>query len=81
MAVYVAEAVQTPVIVLSDQMIGQALAIIPPPLKRPEPMKRRTDGVASGTQFKRYALAADPITPMPLPGTKGYEWGCRGSHA
>ncbi len=77
-AVYVAEAVQTPVIVLSDQMIGQALAIIPPPLKRPEPMKRRTDGVASGAPFKRYAIAADPITPMPLPGTEGYEWVAEG---
>jgi 2-oxoglutarate ferredoxin oxidoreductase subunit alpha len=77
-AVYVAESLQTPVIVLSDQMIGQAQAIIPPPLKRPEPMKRRTDGVASGAQFKRYALTADPITPMPLPGTEGYEWVAEG---
>jgi len=77
-AVYVAEALQTPVIVLSDQMIGQARAIIPPPLKRPEPMRRRTNGGASGAQFKRYALTADPITPMPLPGTEGYEWVAEG---
>jgi 2-oxoglutarate ferredoxin oxidoreductase subunit alpha len=77
-AVYVAEALQTPVIVLSDQMIGQAKAIILPPDKRPEPMKRRTNGGPFGAQFKRYAITADPITPMPLPGTKGYEWVAEG---
>jgi 2-oxoglutarate ferredoxin oxidoreductase subunit alpha len=77
-AVYVAESMQTPVIVLSDQIIGQAQAIIPSPLKRPQPMKRRTNGSAPGAQFKRYALTADPITPMPLPGTQGYEWVAEG---
>ncbi len=77
-AVYIAEALQSPVIVLSDQTIGQARAIIPPPGKRPAPMKRRTNGAAPGAQFKRYALAADPVTPMPRPGTENYEWVAEG---
>ncbi len=77
-AVYVAEALQTPVIVLSDQMIGQAQAVIPSAAKRPEPMKRRTNGGAPGAQFKRYAVTANPISPMPLPGTEGYEWVAEG---
>ncbi len=77
-AVYVAESLQSPVIVLSDQMIGQAQAIILPPSKRPEPMKRRINGGAPGAKFKRYAITADPITPMPLPGTQAYEWVAEG---
>ncbi len=72
-AVYVAEALQSPVIVLSDQMLGQATAVVDP-ASRPEAKSRRVNGVASGGSFKRYALVSDPITPMPAPGTPGYAW-------
>ena len=41
-------------------------------------MKRRTNGCAPGAKFKRYAITADPITPMPLPGTQAYEWVAEG---
>ncbi len=76
-AVYVAESLQTPVIVLSDQSLGQATTVIDPASDRPKPLKRRTNGVAP-TPFKRYALGADPVTPMPLPGTPQYEWVAEG---
>jgi len=73
-AVYVAESLQTPVIVLSDQALGQAGAVIDPELRRPAALLRLTTGATTGASFKRYALAADPITPMPRPGTPGGQW-------
>jgi 2-oxoglutarate ferredoxin oxidoreductase subunit alpha len=73
-AVYLAEALQTPVILLSDQAMGQAHAVIDPAQSRPAPRRRRTNGVAGGASFKRYAIADDPVTPMPSPGTPGYQW-------
>ena len=77
-AVYVAESLQSPVLVLSDQMIGQARGSISLPSRRPAVAKRRTNGVTSPAQFKRYAIAADPVTPMPAPGAEGYEWVAEG---
>ena len=76
-AVYAAESLQSPVIVLSDQALGQATTVIDPGAKRPAPLKRRTDG-APVKPFKRYAISGDPITAMPLPGTKDYEWVAEG---
>lgn len=73
-AVYLAESLQSPVIVLSDQALGQARVVIDPGLVRPKALKRRTDGISAGAQFKRYAIAADPVTPMPPPGSAGYQW-------
>jgi 2-oxoglutarate ferredoxin oxidoreductase subunit alpha len=77
-AVYVAEALQTPVLLLSDQSLGQTLGAIPVPTERPPVARRRTNGVGSPAQFKRYAVAGDPITPMPRPGAQGYEWVAEG---
>ncbi len=77
-AVYVAESLQTPVIVLSDQALGQATTVIDPSSDRPAPLKRRVNGVVPGKQFKRYATGGDPVTPMPLPGTPQLEWVAEG---
>ena len=77
-ATYVAEALQTPVIVLSDQQLGQSRTVIDPGYARPKPMARRVDGVQAGQPFKRYAIGADPVTPMPRPGTPGHEWVAEG---
>jgi len=77
-AVYVAEALQSPVIVLSDQALGQATTVIDPARTRPAPLKRRVDGAAPGKPFKRYAIEADPVTPMPPPGTPGRQWVAEG---
>lgn len=78
-AAYVAEAFQTPVIVLSDQQLGQSTTVIDSDQPRPKPMARRVNGVAPADgAFKRYAIAADPLTPMPPPGTPGHEWVAEG---
>jgi 2-oxoglutarate ferredoxin oxidoreductase subunit alpha len=77
-AVYVAEAYQSPVIVLSDQALGQATTVIDPVEERPAPLKRRVNGAPPVKPFKRYAIGPDPITPMPLPGTPGHEWVAEG---
>jgi 2-oxoglutarate ferredoxin oxidoreductase subunit alpha len=77
-ATYVAEALQMPVIVLSDQQLGQSRTVIDPGYARPKPMARRVDGVQAGQPFKRYAIGADPVTPMPRPGTPGREWVAEG---
>jgi 2-oxoglutarate ferredoxin oxidoreductase subunit alpha len=76
-AVYVAESLQTPVIVLSDQQLGQAHTVIDPVPERPRPLARRVNGIAPGT-FKRYAVTGDPVTPMPRPGTPGLAWVAEG---
>lgn len=73
-AVYVAESLQTPVIVLSDQTLGQATAVIDPGVARPPALVRLTNAAPTGAQFKRYAVVADPVTPMPRPGTPGGQW-------
>ncbi len=77
-AVYVAESLQTPVVVLSDQAMGQAHAVIDPATARPPALMRRTNGVATGAPFRRYAIGDDPITPMPRPGAPGYQWVAEG---
>lgn len=71
-AVYLAESFQTPVIVLSDQALGQALSVIDPKPDRPKPLARRTE--LSGGPFKRYAIGPDPVSIMPRPGTPGGQW-------
>jgi 2-oxoglutarate ferredoxin oxidoreductase subunit alpha len=76
-AVYVAESLQLPAIVLSDQTLGQAFMVIDPPEKRPPPLKRRVNGAAD-KPFKRYALGGEAVTPMPLPGTPGFAWVAEG---
>jgi 2-oxoglutarate ferredoxin oxidoreductase subunit alpha len=77
-AAYVAESLQMPVIVLSDQQLGQSATVIDSAQPRPRPMARRVDGVVPDKPFKRYAVGADPVTPMPLPGTPGREWVAEG---
>jgi len=76
-AVYLAESLQTPVIVLSDQALGGAQTVVDPCVKRPPVLKRRTNGVTPA-QFKRYALGDNPITPMPRPGTEDFQWVAEG---
>ena len=71
-AVYLAESLQSPVIVLSDMALGQTLTVVDPKPERPEPLKRRTE-LPQGP-FKRYAIGPDPVSPMPLPGTPHGQW-------
>ncbi|NLH83004.1 MAG: 2-oxoacid:acceptor oxidoreductase subunit alpha, partial [Phyllobacteriaceae bacterium] len=73
-AVYVAEALQTPVMLLSDQSLGQAQTVIDIPETRPTPLKRLTEPLAEGADFRRYALTESGVSPMPAPGRPGTQW-------
>lgn len=69
-AVHLAEAMQVPVLVLSDQFLGQASAIIdaPPSLAF---VARRAVAERPAAGYNRYAVTADGVSPAALPGTPG----------
>ncbi len=72
-ATYLAEALQSPAIVLSDQFIGQARAAI----ERPADVAfigRRLQATEIVGAYQRYALAANGISPMAIPGTRGGQY-------
>lgn len=72
-AVYLAEALQVPAVVLSDQFIGQAVAAI----DRPADIAfigRRVTATPQAAGYKRYAVAADSVSPMAIPGTYGGQY-------
>jgi 2-oxoglutarate ferredoxin oxidoreductase subunit alpha len=69
-AVQLAEALQTPAIVLSDQFMGQSRAIIDRPPDSGGEGKRQT--VAAGpSDYKRYLNTESGISPMAIPGVPG----------
>ena len=68
-AVYLAEATQSPAIVLSDQYFGQTRAVVDRP---PTSASRRApESGRSAEGYKRYAITASGISPMAIPGTPG----------
>ena len=72
-AVHLAEATQAPVIVLSDQFIGQALVVADPvPAISFFAKRKLAENIPEA--FERYAITADGISPMPLPGTPGGQY-------
>ncbi len=69
-AVTMAEQLQAPAIVLSDQYFGQARAIVDPAgSTRPPAERLRAQPNAEG--YKRYALTESGVSPMAIPGTPG----------
>jgi 2-oxoglutarate ferredoxin oxidoreductase subunit alpha len=82
-AMSLAEHLQTPVIMLSDQALGQTRAVIDAPAmpSRTEPARRLATG--AGTQgYRRYALTDDGLSPMSLPGMPGLQYTADGlTHA
>ncbi len=68
-AVGLAESLQLPAIVLSDQYFGQARAIIDAPVLAENAFQRQTASAA--TAYKRYALTDSGVSPMAIPGTAG----------
>ena len=68
--VRLAEALQTVAIVLTDQNLAQSRALIPrPDYSLPDvPPRRRPD---EGTEYARYALTEDGVSPMAIPGQPG----------
>jgi 2-oxoglutarate ferredoxin oxidoreductase subunit alpha len=69
-AVELAESLQAPVIVLSDQYFGQARGVIDVPHAHGSRMQRLVAS-ANGEPYKRYALTPSGVSPMALPGTAG----------
>jgi 2-oxoglutarate ferredoxin oxidoreductase subunit alpha len=72
-AVHLAEATQAPVIVLSDQFIGQAV-VVTDPIPSISFFAKRKVAETITEDFERYAITADGISPMPLPGTPGGQY-------
>ncbi len=69
-AVELAEALQAPAIVLSDQFMGQSRAII----DRPADVAfagRRVTAAANTPDYKRYRDTETGVSPMAIPGTPG----------
>jgi len=69
-AVHLAEALQAPAIVLSDQFMGQSRAII----DRPADVNlvgTRLTAAANSADYKRYRNVDSGISPMAIPGTPG----------
>jgi 2-oxoglutarate/2-oxoacid ferredoxin oxidoreductase subunit alpha len=72
-ATYLAEVLQSPAVVLSDQFIGQAVAVI----DRPADVAfigRRATAVPQAGVYKRYAVSAGGVSPMAIPGTPGGQY-------
>ncbi|HUC62373.1 MAG TPA: 2-oxoacid:acceptor oxidoreductase subunit alpha [Alphaproteobacteria bacterium] len=75
-AVGLSESLQTPVIVLGDQFMGQAQAVIDaPPARASSPVARRVSADASTPKpYKRYALTPSGVSPVSAPGAAGLAW-------
>jgi len=69
-AVQLAEAMQTPAIVLSDQFMGQSLAIIDRP-DDSDLVAARLTAAANSADYKRYRDTESGVSPMAIPGTQG----------
>ncbi len=70
---YLAETLQAPAIVLSDQFIGQARAAVERPADVAFIGQRSLAGEIS-SPYKRYALAANGVSPMAVPGMRGGQY-------
>jgi len=69
-AVQLAEALQAPAIVLSDQFMGQSRAIIDRPADAGFVAARLT-AAANTSDYKRYRDTVSGVSPMAIPGTPG----------
>ncbi|MCA8869597.1 MAG: 2-oxoacid:acceptor oxidoreductase subunit alpha [Rhodobacteraceae bacterium] len=73
-AAHLAEAMQVPTIVLSDQALGQSRVLMKRPANLSFFAKRKTWERTSEEPYLRYALTADGISPMAIPGTTGGQY-------
>ena len=72
-ATYLAETLQAPALVLSDQFLGQAQTAI----ERPPDVSfvgQRLKATAFAAPYKRYALGGAGVSPMAIPGTPGGQY-------
>lgn len=71
-AVHLAEAMQVPTLVLTDQAMGQARAVLPKPAELSFIGQREVAKyVSEGQRYKRYAITGSGVSPMAIPGTPG----------
>jgi 2-oxoglutarate/2-oxoacid ferredoxin oxidoreductase subunit alpha len=69
-AVQLAESLQVPAIVLSDQYFGQARAVVEAPAAS-NGAAARVLAISTTDKYKRYAINGSGISPMALPGAPG----------
>jgi 2-oxoglutarate ferredoxin oxidoreductase subunit alpha len=72
-ATYLAEALQAPAIILSDQFMGQSRAAI----ERPADVTfigARSIATDFASGYKRHAMAANGVSPMAIPGARGGQY-------
>jgi len=68
-AVQLAESLQVPALVLSDQYLGQARGVVDvPPAANGSVGRMKAEG---GEGYQRYALTPSGVSPMAIPGTPG----------
>ena len=73
-AVHLAEATQSPAIVLTDQFLGQATMVADPIADLAFIAGRKLAENPSQGEYRRYAITADGISPVTLPGTAGGQY-------
>jgi 2-oxoglutarate ferredoxin oxidoreductase subunit alpha len=71
-AVQLAEALQTPAIVLTDQAMGQSRAVVAAPVDVAGQSRRVVaQAPGAGTRYQRYAITESGVSPMSVPGMAG----------
>lgn len=73
-SVYLAEAMQVPVILLSDQYLGQAMSVIDAPGTDTGFKADRLTADPSDGEYQRYAITDNGISAMAIPGTAGCQY-------
>ena len=69
-AVHLAESLQVPVLVLSDQFMGQSRAVVDAAAAAAFAGARQT-AAAGAADYRRYADSTSGVSPMAIPGTAG----------
>lgn len=73
-AVHLAESMQVPVVLLSDQFLGQSRSIVDRPADIAFIARRETATEIPETGYRRYAVTGTGVSPMALPGTLGGQY-------
>lgn len=74
-AVHLAETLQTPALVLSDQTLGQSRVVLDRPADLAWPTRREVVSTpVVGEKYRRYAATPSGVSPMAIPGTPGCQY-------
>jgi len=72
-AVHLAETLQAPAVVLSDQSVGQTVAAIDRPADIAF-ISQRTRAAENVSAYRRYAVTGSGVSPMAIPGLRGGQY-------